>query len=57
MNAAEEFIESRLVPPLLHGDEKHQAWLKEELRKWIPALQELLQNKENEVHVLRDLWV
>lgn len=42
MTKAEQFIEERLHPPLLHGDEKHQEWLKEELRKWIPDLEKLL---------------
>lgn len=37
---ATEFIEDHLVEPLLHGDEKHREWLKEELRKWIPDLAE-----------------
>lgn len=39
---AKQFIESRLVAPLLHGDEQHQQWLREELRKWIPDLQTVL---------------
>jgi hypothetical protein len=46
MTKAEEFIESRLIPPLLHGDEKHQQWLKEELRKWIPDLQKLIEQEK-----------
>lgn len=39
---ATEFIEMHTVPPLLHGDEQHQAWLRAELQKWIPALADLL---------------
>jgi len=39
---AQRFIEERLIPPLLHGDEQHQEWLRSELRKWIPDLEVLL---------------
>ena len=39
---AQKFITDRLVPPLIHGDEKHQQWLRDELQKWIPALEEQL---------------
>lgn len=42
------FIEDNLRPPLLHGDEKHQEWLSEELRKWIPDLAEMLEEYKNE---------
>jgi hypothetical protein len=41
-NAAKNFIEERLRPPLLHGDQAHQEWLETELRKWIPDLADLL---------------
>ena len=36
---AREWIEERLVPPLMHGDVAHQEWLRGELRKWIPELE------------------
>lgn len=39
IKTAEQFVEDRLVPPLLHGDKNHQQWLREELRKWIPDLE------------------
>lgn len=44
MNPAEKFIEDRLTPPLLHGNDEHQQWIREELRKWIPDLEKLLSN-------------
>lgn len=46
MTKAEKFIEDRLVPPLLHGDDPHQQWLREELRKWIPDLDALLGQRD-----------
>lgn len=46
---AEEFIEERLVEPLLHGDATHREWLKEELRKWIPALTHMLEDLASDV--------
>lgn len=45
LRKANNFIEERLKPPLLHGDEAHQEWLKTELRKWIPDLYDLLRGK------------
>jgi len=45
LSKAQRFIEERLIPPLLHGDEQHQQWLREELRKWIPDLERLLDEK------------
>jgi hypothetical protein len=41
---AENQIEGMLHPPLLHGDEKHQEWLKAELRAQIPSLIERLRS-------------
>lgn len=41
---AEDFIDTHLEPPLLHGDEQHQEWLSLELRKWIPAIATLLED-------------
>lgn len=52
MSRAQEFIEKRLCPPLLHGDERHQQWLREELLKWIPDLEELLRQVESRPVVL-----
>lgn len=52
MLTAEEFVEMRLVPPLLHGDAQHQEWLREELRKWIPDLEKLL-NENRSVSIGR----
>jgi len=40
---AENFIDERLVPPLLHGNEDHQLWLAKELRRWIPEIAALLE--------------
>jgi len=48
MERAEKFIEDRLIPPLLHGDENHQQWLREELRKWIPDLEKLLNEGDHD---------
>lgn len=45
MSTAKQFIEDRLVPPLLHGDEQHQQWLRDELRKWIPDLEALVEKR------------
>ncbi len=40
--AAERFIESLLVEPLLHGDEEHREWLRKELRSKVDALAEAM---------------
>jgi len=50
--AATNFIEKKLVAPLIHGDKEHQEWLKSELRKWTFDLAELLadfRDAKNEV--------
>lgn len=46
MTSAEQFIEDRLKPPLLHGDAEHQEWLRQELRKWIPDLEQLIHDEK-----------
>jgi hypothetical protein len=45
---ATNFIDERLTPPLLHGDEAHQLWLAKELQKWIPDLAQLLNDYYND---------